>query len=293
MFELRLLSPSESSLLLLSKQELPPRRELRHFLEGRVPFSLAGCTLRRGRRSLPGSEGRLPILLIRPPRDRHGSARPGVWIHPLLLFLLFSRSRRAVKVDWKTHRESSPIPLRQPLMVPPREQLIRSDALLRIARGRRFALFRELLLHLRLLPGLFCLESAPSPPVLLLSLAMALCLGFATLLETRVAGGPGPPPRPGEQSGEIAPPGRDELLLQTLSELFRELHRIERNGVALSLLEIEGGPEVLRLRLHTAKPEMAGRQLSETFPSALVESESSSLRLTEAAGSLTLTLFLR
>lgn len=292
MLELRLLSPCESSLLLFSKEELPGRREQRQILKGRVPFPLTGCTVRRGRRSLPGSEGRLPILLVRPPGDRCGSARRGVWVHPLLFFLLFRRSGRRVEIAWKTHREPSPVQLRPSSTTTPRKQLLRCDALLGIARRNRVALLREILFHLRLLPVLVGLEGAPPAPGLLpaLSLAMAIFLGFSSLLETRTPGNLEKSPPGSERSAEALVAGDEERLLQTLSILLQELDSVESAGMALSVVEIEGDPGVLHMRIRADEPEAIAERVSATFPGATIASESSNSPLAEAAGSLTLTL---
>lgn len=291
MVELHLLTPAESTLLLLPREAVPRRGELRDFVRERVPFSLTDCTIRVGLKPFPDGSGRLPILVMQP-HETSGKAtgrKPRLWFHPLLIQLFLHRRGRVVTVDWGTHQDSLSGELR-PLPRSGRRGVVQRGALFQIARRHRVALLWELLLHLRLLPILAGIDPQPLRRSLLPLLALA---ASATVALSTFAGQPSLTAASVPQITATAfqpISQRKDVMLISLTTLLTELLRIQEEGFTLSVEELEGSEAYLRVRLRASLPDEIADKLLEALPRATAVVNSDEWLLAEAAGSLTVTL---
>lgn len=293
MIELHLLSPEDSTLLLVSKQGLPRRSREQEHLRKRLPFAVGGCTIRRAHRSLPGDkQRRIPFLVVRPggPTRRGPTRSHRLFLHPLLFSLLLRRSHPSLCVDWGSQQlPALPVELQRgpgnpAANAPPgrRSQTVRPATLLALARRRRVRLLLFLLAHIRLLPVLLLRERRGRQILPVFALLSALLLPLSALIDPAR---PRPSP-PTAEPGAIVLPAPDPTL-SALTELLSLL--IERPG-GIAIEEIEGTERALLLSVQVTDMESVAKMVREAYPEAQLEIESADWLLAEAAGRIFLTL---
>lgn len=297
MSELKLLAPTAATLLLIPRGERP-KAESDYFRQ-RVPFRLQGSIVRRAYRSLPGDPlHRVPYLILRPKALREGeppgpAGRRRLFLHPLLFALLLRRNDRPVQVDWGAHREPLSVatlaPARGPSHSPPR--ILRPTALLAIARRRQLRLILLVLCNLRLLPVLLHVEhesrrrSSQLLPVIALLSALVL-LVTAPLAREPNYQAPGNP-EPWAAHSEMPPAAATSPALSPLTGLLSLL--ADAPG-EVAIEAIEGTPAALHVSLRASKVDRVRSLLQDSYPSALLETESSDWLLAEAGGRILLTI---
>ncbi len=296
MSELKLLAPTAATLLLIPRGERPKAES--DYFQQRVPFRLRGSIVRRAYRSLPGDPlHRVPYLILRPKALREGeppgpAGRRRLFLHPLLFALLLRRTDRSVQVDWGTHREPLSVatlaPARDPAHSPPR--ILRPTALLAIARRRQLRLILLVLCNLRLLPVLLHVEhesrrrSSQLLPVIAL-LSALLLLVTAPLAREPNYQAPGNP-EPWARTQQPASSGTHPAL----SPLTGLLSLLADAPGEVAIEAIEGTPAALHVSLRASKVDRVRSLLRDSYPSALLETESSDWLLAEAGGRILLTI---
>jgi hypothetical protein len=162
--------------------------------------------------------------------------------------------------------------------------------LLAIARRRQLRLILLVLCNLRLLPVLLHVEhesrrrsSRLLPGIALLS---ALLLLVTTPL-ARQAYYPSPgSPEPRDRAEQPSAPGAHPAL----SPLTRLLSLLAGAPGEVAIEAIEGTPAALHVSLRASKVEKVQSLLQDSYPSALLETESSDWLLAEAGGRILLTI---
>lgn len=301
--KLRLLPPWEGTLLLLSREELPPRKDPLRHLAHRVPFPVARCRLRRGQRTLPGSS-RYPLLVL---RESPAEQAEGAAIHPIALALCFPHRFRERGIRWSTESGRGEGELILPLFpqkpdVGPTANTARrpvaAGAAAAYANRRRLRLLLFVLCRPRLAPIL--LPSPPrrkTTPKLRSSLlpAAVFLISLAALVTTAL---PGERELSGSREKytgagaalEAPAERRSNRTAQAVTSLLRLLLSVREEGISLRLEALRGSRHHLEASLVSEDPGAVAEAITRLFPEARIEIFDGSHSLAEASGRLTVSL---